>query len=112
MFLEKWVKTYLNVEIQVKSQLLYNQHSYSDYQEYLYDTCLELQKNGLGYRKISYVLNDMNLLSVRGTKFTNGHVMSIIKKGTTRKNRIKNLKSHNDFSTIIKDVYMSYEELD
>ena len=112
VFLEKYVKTFLNVEVQVKSQLLYNQQTYSEYQEYLYDTCIELQRSGLGYRKISQTLNRMNLLSVRGKELKNSHVYSIIKKGTIRKNRIKNLKSHNDFTTIIRDVYMSYEELD
>ena len=114
MFLEKYLKTTLNVTVQVKSQLLKtdNQYShYSDYQEYLYNLCSDLKKKSYGYRRISKTLNEMNLLSVRGTEFKSGHIHSLLKKGLIRKNRIKSLKSHKDYETIIKDVYLTFDEL-
>ena len=53
----------------------------------------------------------MNLLSVRGTEFKSGHIHSLLKNGLIRKNRIKSLKSHKDYGTIIKDVYLTFDEL-
>jgi len=113
VFLEKYVKTYLNIELQVTSQTLKsNQSNYNEYQEYLYDICKELHDNGLGYRKISYFLNDNDILSVRGCELKNNHVFSIIKKGTNRLNRLNNLKSHKDYNIKIKSVMITHEDLD
>ena len=59
MYLESWVKTYLNLTLVVKSQKLYRQHSYSPYQQKLFDLCIKFQKEGMGYRKISQHLNEL-----------------------------------------------------
>ena len=56
-----------------------------------------LKDRGLGYRKISYYLNNNGYKTVRGKSFRNSSVHSIIKKGNIRKERIKNLKSHKDY---------------
>jgi len=113
VFLEKWVKTFLEIEITVKSQLLKkNQSNYNEYQEYLYDLCMKLHSNGLGYRKISYFLNEHNILSVKGCELKNNHVFSIIKKGTVRLNRLNSLKSHKDYNIEIKSVMITHEDLD
>lgn len=111
MYLETYVLSTLNVQVQVKSQLLYRQQTYNTYQEFLYGLCEKLHSQGLGYRKISYQLNDWNLKSVRGKVLKNNHVFSIIKKGRIRKERIKNLKGHLDFSTLVQDIYLEFEEL-
>jgi hypothetical protein len=39
-----------------------------------------LKEQGLGYRRISNVLNKEGVLTVRGRVFTNSHVHSVLKK--------------------------------
>ena len=94
VYSETWVKTFLHTTVRVKSQKLYKQPSYSQYQEYLYRLCRTLKDEGLGYRRISYRLNEMGLKSVRGKVFKNGHVQSILNKGLVRKKRIDSLKDY------------------
>ncbi len=113
MFLDKWVKTYLEVSITVKSQLLkHNQSNYNDYQIYLYDLCTQLHQSGLGYRRISYFCNEHQILSVKGCELKNNHIFSILKKGRIRLDRINSLKSHKDYNIEINEVMVTYKDLD
>ncbi len=112
VYLETWVKTYLNLTLVVKSQLLYRQQTYSKYQETLFDLCVKLKKQGLGYRKISQKLTKLGYKSVRGKELKNNHIFSIIKKGKIRRERIKSLKSHKDYEYEIKDLSLEFRELD
>ena len=96
VYSETWVKTFLHTTVRVKSQKLYKQPSYSQYQEYLYRLCRTLKDEGLGYRKISYRLNEMGLNSVRGKEFKYGHVQSILNKGLLRKKRLESIKSREE----------------
>ena len=96
VYSETWYKTFLHTTVQVKSQQLYRQNTYSEYQEYLYSLCRKLKDSGLGYRRISKTLTLMNLKSVRGTSFTNGHVQSILNKGLVRKKRLESIKSRDE----------------
>ena len=90
---------FLNLKILSKSQLLYSPYgSYNLYQERLYSLCISLKKEGLGYRKISKYLNDKGFRTPFSNKpFGNSSVYSIIRKGTIRKEKYKNLKSHKDY---------------
>ena len=91
-------KFYLCINFTLKSQLLCSDYShYNSYQQFLYNLCTSLKKEGLGYRKISYYLNQNGYKTVRGHSFQNNSVYSIILKGNIRKERIKNLKSHKDY---------------
>ncbi|MBT4737453.1 MAG: hypothetical protein HOG73_13480 [Candidatus Marinimicrobia bacterium] len=91
-------KQYLNIKIITKSQLLQSSYShYNTYQELLYNLVNTLKDKGLGYRRISYYLNENGYKTVRGHSFQNSSVHSIIKKGDIRKERIRNLKSHKDY---------------
>ena len=91
-------KQYLYLRIITKSQLLCSDYShYNSYQEFLYNLCTSLKKKGLGYRKISYYLNQNGYKSVRGKEIKNTSVYSILKKGKVRINRINKLKSHKDY---------------
>ena len=112
MYLDSYVKSYLNLTLVVKSQKLYRQQTYNSYQEELFNLCIKLQKKGLGYRRISYYLNDKGYKSVRGCELKNTHIFSIIKKGLIRKKRIKSLKSHNDYKHSIKDMKMEFREIE
>ena len=56
----------------------------SSYQNKLHKKILELQKSGLGYRKIAYWLNEHGYKTPRGHSFKSGHVYSILKKRRLR----------------------------
>jgi len=47
-----------------------------------------LREKGLGYRRISDILNEEGILTVRGKVFTNSHVHSILKKKNIREERL------------------------
>ena len=91
-------KQYLYLRIITKSQLLCSDYShYNSYQEFLYNLCTSLKKKGLGYRKISYYLNQNGYKSVRGKEINNTSVYSILKKCKMRMERINKLKTHKDY---------------
>jgi len=112
VYLESWIKTYLNLTLVVKSQKLYRQHSYTPYQQKLFDLCIKFQKEGMGYRKISQHLNELGLKSIRGKELKHNHVYSIIKKGLIRKNRIIKLKTHKDYNFKIKDLELEIKDIE
>ena len=60
---------------------------YSDYQVYLHNKISELKKSGLGYRRISDLLNKEGIKTCRGKTFSNSSVHSILKKKLIRDNR-------------------------
>ena len=65
-----------------------NNYSYSEHQQYLYDTIKELHGKGLGYRKISNWFNKRNIKTPRGSEFKGNYVFSILKKGRIREERL------------------------
>ena len=96
--LESDGKYYLIINLSIKSQLLCSDYShYNSYQEFLYNLCTSLKKKGLGYRKISYYLNQNGYKSVRGKEIKNNSVYSILKKGKMRIERINKLKSYKNY---------------
>ena len=111
VYSETYVKTFLHTTVQVKSQQLYHQHTYSEYQEYLYSLCRKLKDSGLGYRNICKTLILMNLKSVRGTSFTFGHVQSILNKGLVRKKRLESIKSREENGYKIISVKLEFVEI-
>ena len=111
VYSEMWVKTFLHTTVRVKSQKLYKQPSYSQYQEYLYRLCRTLKDEGLGYRKISYRLNEMGLNLVRGKVFKYGHVQSILNKGLVRKKRLESIKSREENGYKILNMNLEFVEI-
>ena len=71
----------------------------SSYQNKLHKKILELQKSGLGYRKIAYWLNDNGYKTPRGHSFKSGHVYSILKK-----RRLRDEKYSKALEITIRDV--------
>ena len=61
---------------------------YSDYQFFLHNKISELREQGLGYKRISNILNEEGVLTVRVKVFTNSHVHSIMKKKNIREQRL------------------------
>ena len=111
VYSETFVKTFLHTTVQVKSQQLYRQQTYSEYQEYLYSLCRKLKDSGLGYRRITKTLTQMNLKSVRGTTFTNGHVQSILNKGLVRKKRLESIKNREENGYKITNMKLEFVEI-
>ena len=99
------------MRVEVKSQKLYSQTTYSDYQEFLYQKCLKLKRQGLGYRRISYKLKEQGYKTVRGCVFNNNHVQSILNKGLVRKKRLKSLKDHKDYKIKYLDSRIEFVEI-
>ena len=57
---------------------------YSEYQQFLYDTIFKLHHEGLNFQQIADWLNENGYSTVRGKKFRNNHVHSIVKKKRIR----------------------------
>ena len=90
---------YLVFTVTVTTNLLWSK-PYSDYQFFLHNKISELRKQGLGYRRISNILNEEGILTVRGKVFTNSHVHSILKKKNIREERL-NRKSRKEVSRFV-----------
>ena len=93
--------------VSFKSSTLTKTSHYSGYQEKLYDEVKRLKEvEGLGYRRISYVLYEKGYRSVRKNSILRyNYIYSIYHKGKIRENRI-----NKDFKTVVKDI-MIYESL-
>ena len=60
----------------------------SEYQDLLHSKISELHNSGLGYRRISYWLNDNGYKTPRGHVFKGSQLHSILKKRRIREERI------------------------
>ena len=87
------------------STLTKNSH-YTPYQQKLFEEVKRLKEiEGLGYRKISYILYDKGYRSVRTTSIlTNNFIYSIYKKGKVREKRI-----NRDFKTVCEYAGFDHE---
>ena len=91
--------------VSFKSSTLTKTSHYSGYQQKLYDEVKRLKEvEGLGYRRISYLLYKKGYRGIRNNQILkNNDIYSIYKKGKIREERI-----NRDFKTEIKDI-MIYE---
>ena len=78
----------------------------SSYQSKLHKKILELQKSGLGYRRIAYWLNDNGYKTPRGHKFKNTHVFSILKKKRIADQRMQKSFEPKVENLILKLIYL------
>ena len=86
-----------------KTSILTKTSHYTPYQQKLFEEVRRLKEiEGLGFRKISYILYEKGYRSVRtNSKLTNNFIYSIYKKGKIREKRI-----NRDFKTVVKDIMM------
>ena len=85
------VSSHLEFSITLSSNDLVPELQYSKKQEILYNLIVYLQEvEGLGYRKISYKLNEWGIKTVRGKKWFNSSVHSVLKRRNQRDSRIEN----------------------
>ena len=93
------VQVFLSFTVKITASHL-KKIRYSPYQQELWEIIKEKHDSGLGYRRISYWLNEHGYKTPRGHEFKNTHVFSILKKKKIaderiyqkNENKIKNLK--------------------
>ena len=91
---------YLCFTLKLKASRLW-ERQYSDYQQFLYSTCVALLKQGTSYNKIADILNGHGYKTIRNKKFRSGHVHSIVKKKRLRDERLSRI-----YEPIIEEVYI------
>ena len=90
------VSSHLEFSITLSSNDLVPEQKYSKKQEILHNLIIYLHEvEGLGYRKISYKLNEWGIKTVRGKKWFNTSVHSVLKRRNQRDNRIENQRKIN-----------------
>ena len=67
----------------------YQNDKYSKTQKENHDLIQSLREKGLGYRKISKLLNDKGIKTSKGNTWTNSKVFSVLKKYKEREERLK-----------------------
>ena len=71
---------FLEFSIQFQSNNLIYDKGYNKRQQVIYSLILLLRQEGLGYRKISYKLNQWGIKTHRGKKWFNTSVSSVLKR--------------------------------
>ena len=91
----------LEFKLNIISSNLSKTTHYNSYQQKLYRLIKFLkEERNLGYRRISYILNEKNYRSIRSNKILkHNYIYSIYYKGKIRENRI-----NREFDSIISDV--------
>jgi hypothetical protein len=95
-----YITHYLKFSVTITSNQLWSR-PYSDYQFFLHNKISKLKEQGLGYRRISNVLNKEGVLTVRGKVFTNSHVHSILKKKKNIREERLNRNSRKEVSRFV-----------
>ena len=62
---------------------------YTPQQQKTYELIKSLHDSGLGYRRISYYLNDKGIKTSRGNKWGGNHVYSVLKRHKEREKRLE-----------------------
>ena len=78
---------------------------YSNYQQKLWEIIKEKRDSGIGYRKISYWLNEHGYKTTRGRTFKNTHVFSILKK-----KKIADERTEIRFQPIIQNLKLKFKK--
>ena len=85
---------YLEFSIEIQSNnLTYQGNPYTKRQQYLYKLIKSMHDSGLGYRKISRKLNEMNIKTIRGNSWFNTSVSSVLKRKHERDLRIQEIRN-------------------
>ena len=67
----------------------YQNNKYTKQQQENHDLIQSLREKGLGYRKISKILNNKGIKTSRGNTWTNAKVFSVLKKFKEREERLE-----------------------
>ena len=62
---------------------------YTSQQEKIFNLIKSLKESGIGYRKISYYLNDKEIFTIRGNRWGASNVYSVLKRHKERRERME-----------------------
>ena len=84
-----------------------NTDRYTSEQEDLHSKIKVLHKEGLGYRRIANHLNQLEIKTIKGNKWNNTNVYSVLKKYKERQQRLK--KRDKDYKAIWSRMEVKWE---
>jgi leucyl-tRNA synthetase len=93
---------FLEFSIEFQSNNLSYQQDYNKRQQMIYSLIQLLREEGLGYRKISYKLNDWGVKTHRGKEWFNTSVSSVLKRKHERDLRNEQIRNQHFPSKISK----------
>ncbi len=93
---------HLEFSIQFQSNNLIYDKGYNKRQQVIYSLIQLLREEGLGYRKISYKLNDWGVKTHRGKEWFNTSVSSVLKRKHERDLRNEQIRNQHFPSKISK----------
>ena len=102
---------FLEFSIQFQSNNLIYDKGYSKRQQVIYSLILLLRQEGLGYRKISYKLNQWGIKTHRGKKWFNTSVSSVLKRKHERDVLFDEIRNRH-YPTKISKMILKYYHFD
>tara|TARA_B100001121_G_scaffold308931_1_gene334233 strand:- start:504 stop:851 length:348 start_codon:yes stop_codon:yes gene_type:complete len=99
------IQVFLSFTVKITTSHL-NKIRYSPYQQELWEIIREKHNSGMGYRLIANWLNKHKYKTLRGHKFKNSHVYSILKK-----KRIANERMENKSEFVIQDLGLIFKKI-
>ena len=92
---------YLSFKLRIKTHLLTNRKQLSNQHRQLHRLIKKLKNRGLGYRKISKVLNQHNVKTINGKSFYPSLIFGILKKIKVKEFMNKKvIKEYMDFDIV------------
>jgi len=103
------ISTHLEFSVTLKSNDLVPEQKYKSRQDVIYQLIKYLhEEKGMGYRKISYKLNEWGIKTERGKKWFNTSVFSVLKRRKQRDNRIRHQRKV-DYPVEIGKFHIKYK---
>ena len=93
---------YLSFKLRIKTHLLRNRKQLSNRHRQLHRLIKKLKNRGLGYRKISKVLNQHNIKTINGKSFYPSLIFGILKKIKVKEKFMNKrvIKEYRDFDIV------------
>ena len=79
------------VSVRTNRFVYFPMDKYTPQQQKIYELIKSLHDGGMGYRKISYYLNDKGIKTSRGNKWKNTNVFSVLKRYKQREERLERI---------------------
>ena len=92
------IQVFMSFTVKITALCL-KKNRYSPYQQELWEIIKEKHDSGMGYRRISYWLNEHGYKTPRGHEFKHTHVFSILKK-----KRISDERMRKRYQPVIRNI--------
>jgi hypothetical protein len=77
------------VSVKTNKFVYFPLEKYTPQQKEIYELIKSLHDNGMGYRRISYHLNDKGIKTTRGNEWKSNNVFSVLKRHKEREERLE-----------------------